>query len=164
MSRLIDFVNAPDADFAGNPTAGRDAVLVHSLDQAVADLTQKFGPDMAKWTLGSYHYATIMHPMGAALTPELAAKFNVGNLSRGGDAYTVTATGGPGNQTGGGSFKNIMDTENWDNSGAWTIWANPAIPMIRTIAIFMNIGRGENISRSSSPAQKSKASPSTIST
>jgi penicillin amidase len=116
MSRVIDFVNAPDGSFGANPAEGRDAVLVKSLDQAVADLTKQFGPDMSKWTLGSYHYATIMHPMGAALTPELAGKFNVGHLPRGGDAYTVTATGGPGNQTGGGSFKNIMDTENWDNS------------------------------------------------
>ena len=116
MSRVIDFVNAPDGNFGADPASGRDAILAKSLDQAVADLTQKFGPDMGKWTLGSFHYATIMHPMGAALTPELADKFNVGHLPRGGDAYTVSATGGPGNQTGGGSFKNIMDTENWDNS------------------------------------------------
>jgi penicillin amidase len=116
MTRLVALVNAPDGSFGANPTAGRDAVLLKSLDQAVADLTQKFGPDMEKWNLGSYHYATIMHPMGAAVTPELAAKMNVGNMPRGGDSYTVTATGGPGNQTGGGSFKNIFDTENWDNS------------------------------------------------
>ena len=116
MIRIVSLLNAPDGSFGANPTAGRDAILIKSLDQAVADLTQKFGADMSKWNLGAYHYATIMHPMAAAVTPELAAKLNVGNMPRGGDAYTVTATGGPGNQTGGGSFKNIFDTENWDNS------------------------------------------------
>ncbi len=117
MSRVIDFLNAPDGNFGGaDPAQGRDAVLAKSLDQAVEDLTKQFGSDMSKWTLGSYHYATIMHPMGNALNPDLADKFNVGHLPRGGDAYTVTATGGPGNQLGGGSFKNVFDTENWDNS------------------------------------------------
>ena len=37
-------------------------------------------------------------------------------MPRGGDSYTVTATGGGDNQTSGGSLKMIVDTENWDNS------------------------------------------------
>ena len=40
----------------------------------------------------------------------------MGTLPRGGDAYTVTATGGGDNQTSGGSFKIVGDTENWDNA------------------------------------------------
>ena len=116
MVRIVALVTAPDGSFGADSVAGRNAVLVKSLDQAVADLTKRFGPDMAKWNLGAYHYAKIMHPMGEALTPELEAKFNVGSSPRGGDAYTVSATGGNDNQTGGGSFKNIFDTENWDNS------------------------------------------------
>ena len=37
-------------------------------------------------------------------------------MPRGGDASTVTATGNADNQTSGGSFKFIADTEDWDNS------------------------------------------------
>jgi penicillin amidase len=54
--------------------------------------------------------------MTAALKPELRAKFDVGGLPRGGDSYTVTATGGGDNQVSGGSFKIIVDTEDWDRS------------------------------------------------
>ena len=44
------------------------------------------------------------------------AKLDVGPRPRGGDSYTVDATGSSDNQTSGGSFKIIADTENWDNS------------------------------------------------
>ena len=46
----------------------------------------------------------------------MRAKLNVGPYPRGGDSYTVSATGGADNQTSGGSLKIIADTENWDNS------------------------------------------------
>jgi penicillin amidase len=116
MTRIISFLYAPDGSFGDDPTSGRDALVVKSLDQAVSDLTQRFGPDMEKWKLGAYHYARIIHPMGQALSPKLEAKFDVGTMPRGGDDYTITATGSRDNQSAGGSFKNIFDTENWDNS------------------------------------------------
>ena len=58
----------------------------------------------------------ILHPMTDALRPDLEAQFDVGHAPRGGDAYTINATGGTDNQTAGGSFKIVSDTENWDNS------------------------------------------------
>jgi penicillin amidase len=54
--------------------------------------------------------------MTDALRPELQEKFDVGHSPRGGDSYTITATGAGDNQVGGGSFKIVVDTENWDNS------------------------------------------------
>jgi penicillin amidase len=89
--------------------------LTKSLAEAVADLTKRFGPDMEKWKLGAYHYAKIAHPMTAAVKAG-AAPFDVGPLPRGGDAYTITATGGTDRQMTGGSFKIISDIEDWDNS------------------------------------------------
>ena len=64
---------------------------------------------MTKWQLGAYHYSTIIHPISST-------RFDVGHLPRGGDGYTITATGGSDNQTSGGSLKVIIDTEDWDNS------------------------------------------------
>ena len=116
MTRIIAALSAPDGSFGSDPIAGRNTVLVKSLDQAVAELTKRLGPDMEKWKLGAYHYARIIHPMGAALRPELEAKFDVGNLPRGGDAYTITATGATDNQPSGASFKIVSDTYDWDNS------------------------------------------------
>jgi penicillin amidase len=116
MTRIINWLEAPDGRFGADPIAGRDQMLANSLDEAVAELTRRFGPDMAKWRLGAFHHALIYHPFSPALTPELRSKFDVGPLPRGGDVYTIDATGNGDNQTAGGSFKIIADTSDWDNS------------------------------------------------
>jgi penicillin G amidase len=116
LSKIIHWMEAPDGRFGTDPIGGRDALLLKSLDEAVADLTKRLGPEMEKWRLGAYHHALIHHPMTDALKPEERAKFDVGDLPRGGDSYTVDATGGTDNQPAGGSFKIIVDTEDWDNS------------------------------------------------
>ncbi len=73
---------------------------------------------MAHWNWGQnqYHHALIHHPMTAMVTPEMRATLDVGPFPRGGDSYTVNATGTADNQTSGGSLKIIADTSNWDNS------------------------------------------------
>jgi penicillin amidase len=109
-------MQAPDGRFGADPIAGRDALLIKSLSDAVADLTQRLGPDMRTWALGAYHTAKIFSPFATAVRPELEAQYDVGNAPRGGDSYTIDATGGVDNQPAGGSFKIVMDTENWDNS------------------------------------------------
>jgi penicillin amidase len=116
MIKVIAWLQAPDGRFGPDPIAGRNALLTRSLDEAVAELTERLGPDTEKWKLGAYHHATIPHALSPALKPELRAQYDVGTLPRGGDSYTVTATGGADNQTSGGSFKIIVDTEDWDNS------------------------------------------------
>jgi penicillin G amidase len=116
LTKIIHWMEAPDGRFGSDPIAGRDALLLKSLDEAVASLTKRFGADMEKWQLGAYHHALIHHPMTAAMKPEERAKYDVGDLPRSGDAYTVDATGGGDNQNSGGSFKIIVDTEDWDNS------------------------------------------------
>jgi penicillin G amidase len=118
MKRTIDWVLAPGGAFGANPTAGRDALLARSLDEAVAELTKKLGSDMAAWRYGQegFHHARIPHPLGDAVNAATRARLEVGPAPRGGDAFTVTATGNTDNQTSGGSFKIIADTEDWDNS------------------------------------------------
>lgn len=115
---LIDWLDAPDGRFGADPIAGRDAVLVRSLTEAVAELTKKLGPDMSTWQWGqnAYHHALIRHPLAPAVNDETRAKLNVGPAPRGGDGHTVSATGGGDNQTSGGSFKILVDTENWDTA------------------------------------------------
>ena len=116
LFRTVQLLEAPDGTFGADPLAGRDALLLKSLDEAAADLTKRLGTDMNKWNLGAYHHALIHHPMTDALKPEERAQFDVGDLPRSGDAYTVDATGSLDNQWSGGSFKIIVDTEDWDNS------------------------------------------------
>jgi penicillin G amidase len=114
--RLIDWLHAPDGRFGEHPTRARDALVAVSLDEAVAELTKRFGPDMNSWTYGKIHYALIRHPLSAVVNEATRNKLNVGPLPRGGDGSTVSATGNGENQTSGGSFKIIADTEDWDNS------------------------------------------------
>lgn len=116
--RLIDWLHSPDRRFGANPIAGRDALVARSMDEAVAELTKRFGPDMQGWKYGQerYHHAVLRHPLSDAVNAATKAKLEVGPLPRGGDGMTVSATGGADNQGSGGSFKIIADTEDWDNS------------------------------------------------
>ena len=116
MSRIIAWMQAPDGRFGPDPIKGRNELLIKSLTDAGTELAQKLGPDMRTWTLGAYHQAQILSPFSTAVRPELEEKFDVGQSPRGGDSYTIDATGGSDNQSAGGSFKIVMDTENWDNS------------------------------------------------
>lgn len=116
--RLLDHLLSPDGRFGTNPIAGRDALLAKSLDEAVAELTKRFGADIQAWKYGQekYHHALIEHPLSDVVNAATRAKLTVGPLPRGGDGNTVSATGGADNQTSGGSLKIIADTEDWDNS------------------------------------------------
>ena len=116
--KVIDFLQSPDGRFGANPIAGRDAIVAKSMDEAVAELTKRFGPDMQAWKYGQekFHHALIRHPMSDAVNAATRAKLMVGPLPRGGDGTTVSATGGNDNQGSGGSLKIIADTEDWDNS------------------------------------------------
>jgi penicillin amidase len=118
MKRVIDWLYAPDGRFGPDPTAARDALVTRSLEEAVAELVKRFGPDLSAWTYGQprYHHALIRHPMSSAVNAETRARLDAGPVPRGGNGSTVTATGNGDNQTSGGSFKFIADTEDWDNS------------------------------------------------
>lgn len=138
VKRMIDWLYAPDGRFGADPTAARDALLVKSLDEAVAELTKRFGPDSAKWQWGQegLHHALIRHPLSAAVNDATRTTLNVGPLPRGGSGETVSATGSADNQTSGGSFKLIVDTENWDNSIGLNNpgqGGNPASPLYRNL-------------------------------
>lgn len=116
--KAIDLLQSPDGRFGANPLAGRDAIVAKSMDEAVAELTKRFGPDMQAWKYGQekFHHALIRHPLSDAVNAATRAKLMVGPLPRGGDGTTVSATGGNDNQTSGGSLKIIADTDDWDNS------------------------------------------------
>ena len=116
--RVIDWLHAPDGRFGANPIAGRDALVARSMDEAVAELTKRFGPDMQGWKYGQerYHHALLHHPLSEVVNAATRAKLEVGPLPRGGDGMTVSATGSGDNQASGGSLKIIVDTDDWDNS------------------------------------------------
>jgi len=116
LKRMIDLLAAPDGRFGSDPVAGRDALLVKSLTEAVKDLNSRLGPDMSRWQYGQekFHHVMIFHPLSPAVGADLRTKLNAGPAPRGGYGSSVNATGGD-NQTSGASFRIIADTSNWDN-------------------------------------------------
>jgi len=116
MVKVIGHLTAPGGEFGEDPVAGRDAVLLRSLEEAVGDLRGRLGGDVERWQYGQpdYKHATIYHPLSRAVPADLAARFTVGPLPRGGNSYTLNNTGGGDNQTSGASFRIIVDTGDWD--------------------------------------------------
>ncbi len=91
---------------AGTPAT--DSVLLGALDDAVADVAKRFGPD-ATPAWGTVHTAQFRHP--------LSAQWDLAPASRSGDANTVNATGGTTfTQTAGASFREVIDLADFDRS------------------------------------------------
>ena len=96
---LEQYLSAPGGAVSSR---GRDSLLLAALDEAVADITRRFGADTTAWRWGKIHVAELRHP--------LARSFDLPPVSRAGDANTVFATGG-GNyrQSSGASYRQVID-------------------------------------------------------
>lgn len=116
--KLIDYLVSPTGAFGANPVAARDSLLLRSLDEAVAEMTRRFGGNPAAWAWGqnNYHHVTISHPLSAVVDAATRAKLDVGPAPRGGDANTPGATGSTDNQTSGASFRMVVDLASWETA------------------------------------------------
>ena len=116
--RAIDWLVAPDGRFGDDPLAGRNEILARSLDDAVADLTKRFGADTDAWIYGDerFKHVLIRHQLSAAVSEEVRQKLDVGPAPRGGYGSTLNNTGRGDNQRSGASFRVIFDVADWDNS------------------------------------------------
>ena len=98
-----------------------DALAVAALDSATVTLAYRLGPNAAQQPWGALHTAELKHPVAAA--------FDLGPLSRGGDGNTVMATGGANfRQTAGASYREIIDLGDFDNSVAINVPGQSAQP------------------------------------
>ena len=120
MKRLIDWLAAPDGRFGADPIAGRDAVLKTSLEEGLAQLTERLGADMNGWRYGQekLKHVLIRHPLSPAVSDETRKKLDVGPAPRGGNDSTLNNTGSGDNQTSGATFRVVLDVADWDNSVA----------------------------------------------
>jgi len=118
MTRVIQWLMAPDARFGPDPVASRDELLSSSLEEALAELKERLGADRSAWRYGQerFKHVLIRHPLDEAVPEEQRTTLNVGPQPRGGYGLTVNATSGRNNQTSGASFRVIIDTSDWDRS------------------------------------------------
>ncbi len=100
--------------FGSDAEGARNQLLREAMVSAVKRLSALEGPDPAKWTWGQIHVAVFRH----SLSPRIK---DLGPVARSGDGETVGATGFYGDtyeQIAGASYREIMDTSDWDNSVA----------------------------------------------
>lgn len=87
--------------------------LSSALDDALSVLENGLGPEGSKWTWGEAHRLSLRHALNRQT-------FHVAPIPRSGDANTVMAAGWPTTQpfqmNHGASYRQIMDTADWDRS------------------------------------------------
>jgi penicillin amidase len=116
--KLIEWLTAPDGRFGADPIAGRDDLLLRSLDHALFELGRRLGPERNDWKYGQARlkHVLLKHPLSDAVNPELRARLDLGPLPRGGSGHTVNSTSDNDNQSDGASFRIIADAADWDRS------------------------------------------------
>jgi penicillin G amidase len=111
-----------------NAVAARDKLLADTLKAAWRELSRLQGDDPNSWSWGKLHLVHFRHPLDRL--PGGAA-FNLGPVERPGDGFTVNATGTGSKsfeQTGGASFREIMDLNDWDQSLAINTPGQSGVP------------------------------------
>jgi penicillin amidase len=112
-------------DTATSVVETRDDILRRSLANAVAWLSQRYGPNPKEWTWGRLHTMRVIHrPLGMADIPVISKLFNYGPIAAPGcDRFTVNAAWftwddpeRPYDATAGTSQRIIMDVNDWDRS------------------------------------------------
>ncbi len=109
----------PQKDLFGeDPVMARDALLVAALEAARKELGQRLGPDASHWSWGNLHPIVFRHALDEQ--PGARELFDLGPLPRPGDEYTVNATAFDESwaQIDGASYREILDTSDWDQSVA----------------------------------------------
>ena len=119
LEAVVAYLEAPDKRLGANPIAGRNDVMLDSLEAALDELKQRLGPDMATWSWGRLHTAKWEPAIGVLASPEVAAQMNVGPLATPGSSSTPRAqTWRPSDfgVTAGASVRFVFDVGAWDNS------------------------------------------------
>lgn len=121
LSKTLDALKSAEARwFGADARAGRDAALLKSLEEAVADAKSRLGGNSVKWRWGTLHVAPFDHPLST--NAERKSLLDLPAPERGGDSNTVFATGGQGyRQTHGASYREILDVTDWDRSVATNV-------------------------------------------
>jgi penicillin amidase len=130
---------AEEPGFGDDKAAGRDRLLIETLEAAWDDARGRLGEDSGAWRWGALHQAYFRHPLSGVVGTELAAKLDAGPAPRGGSNLTINNNGYRGSDfhvVSGVSWRMVVDVGNWDAS--WTINApgqsgDPASPHYRDL-------------------------------
>ncbi|MGE0453986.1 MAG: penicillin acylase family protein [Vicinamibacteria bacterium] len=116
---VLDAVETPDARLGD--AAARDRLVVETLAAAWTETESLLGGDASSWAWGRLLHNVAEHPFSGLADETVRGKLDVGPLPRGGSGYTVNAAGYRASdfrQTGGPSFRIVVDVGSWDASRA----------------------------------------------
>ena len=117
LEHVLEDLSHPSPEvFGTDAVAGRNQVLLQTLHSAWKQAGQVLGPDPQKWTWGALHTMRFRHSLDRL--DDAAGLFDLGPVSRPGDGSTVNATWAGQNfdQEAGASYREILDTGDWDRS------------------------------------------------
>jgi penicillin G amidase len=117
LEKVFEELSNPSPQvFGADAVAGRNQLLLQTLDSAWKESEQLLGPDPQKWAWGTLHTTRFRHSLDRL--PGAATSLDMGPLPRPGDSNTVNATwvGSNFEQEGGASYREILDTADWDSS------------------------------------------------
>lgn len=117
LEKVLEELSNPSPQVVGTDAlTGRNQLLLQTLDSAWKQTEQLLGPDPQKWSWGALHTIRFRHSLDRL--PEAATLLDLGPVSRPGDSNTVNATwvGNKFEQEGGASYREILDSGDWDRS------------------------------------------------
>ena len=94
-------------------------VILSSLREAVGHMVRLLGADPAAWEWGRLHHAFLVHPLSPLAEGRTRERMDLGPVPRGGSGDTVGNTAyrlEDFRQTGGSSWRVVIDVGGWDDS------------------------------------------------
>ena len=125
MGVMLEALEKPETRFvsdrSGTAAEKRDRVLLASLQSAYIEMKKLQGANASAWQWGKLHHSLPRHPLVEAVNGNLRAKLQPGPFSTPGGSYTPNVAAYRASdfeQTGGPSFRMVVDVGNWNNSRA----------------------------------------------
>lgn len=116
-SQFVDNIKTPEIQ------ESLEDIILTSYQEAIGDLTSKYGEEIGKWKWGKIHHTIIKHPLGTVTILDKLLNLNRGPYGIGGSFHTVEPFaykyGNPFESNHGASQRHVYVTGNWDES--WTI-------------------------------------------
>ena len=96
----------------------KNIFLKETFITSINELKLKFGHNTDKWVYGQdeYKHIKVKHPLEDIVNDSIYKILSFQKYPRGGNGYTVGATGSNLGQSSGASFRVIIDTKDWNNS------------------------------------------------
>jgi penicillin amidase len=121
MRVLLSALENPAGHFGTSAVQRRNDLLLTTLRAAFVEMEKLQGSDPKVWQWGKLHYNFNEHAFSSIVDESMRAKLDVGPIAKHGSEFTPNQSAyrlTDFRQTGGPSFRIVVDVGNWDNSRA----------------------------------------------